>query len=349
MIQNDCFGRIRAMSKKVLLTGDRPTGPLHIGHYIGSLKNRVKMQDDCETFIMVADAQAFTDNFDDIDKVRRNIFEVVCDYLAVGIDPEKSHIFIQSYIPELPELTLYLLNTVSIQRIGHNPTVKSEMKMRGYNESVPAGFYLYPMYQVADITAFGAHFVPVGKDQAPMMELTRDVVKKFNDQFKKDVLVSPEGVYPGLGKTLPGCDGQKMSKSLGNAIYLSDENDEIVKKLKKMKSDPDRKSLEDGGDPEKVVAFSYLDIFHPDQDMVSELKEHYKRGGLPDKDVKEKTTEMLISIIEPIRERRKEFESNQDVVFDIINKGTEAAREKAAKTLDDVKSAMGINYSFMKM
>ena len=197
------------MSKKVLLTGDRPTGPLHMGHYIGSLRNRVKMQEDCETYIMIADAQAFTDNFGDIDKVRRNIFEVVCDYLAVGIDPEKSHIFIQSYIPELPELTLYYLNTVSIQRIGHNPTVKAEMKMRGFNESVPAGFYLYPIFQVADITAFGADYVPVGKDQMPMLELTRDVVRKFNEQFKKEVLVMPEGVYSGLGRTLPGCDGQK--------------------------------------------------------------------------------------------------------------------------------------------
>ncbi len=336
------------MTKKVLLTGDRPTGPLHIGHYIGSLQNRVEMQKKCETYIMIADAQAITDNFGDISKVKNNIFEVTCDYLAVGINPEESNIFVQSYIPELPELTMYYLNTVTIQRIGHNPTVKSEMKMRGYGEGVTAGFYLYPIYQVADITGFGANYVPVGKDQTPMLELTRDVVRRFNEQFNKEVLVMPEGIYPSLDRTLPGTDGQKMSKSLGNAIYLSDENDAIAKKVKKMKSDPDRKSLEDGGDPEKAVAFTYLEIFHPDQDKVSELKDQYRKGGMPDKVIKDLTTDMLIALIEPIRERRRHFEKNPDAVYEVINQGTFAAREKAAKTLCDVKDAMGINYPFLK-
>lgn len=335
--------------RKVILTGDRPTGALHIGHYIGSLKNRVEMQKDCETYIMVADTQAITDNFDDIKKVRDNIFEVVCDYLAVGIDPQYSNIFVQSYIPELPELTQYYLNTVTIQRIGHNPTVKAEMKMRGYTEGVPAGFYLYPIFQVADITAFGAHYVPVGKDQAPMMELTRDVVRRFNELYKKEVLVVPEGVYPGLGKTLPGHDGQKMSKSLNNAIYLSDDDDTIVKKVKKMKSDPNRKSLEDGGDPDQAIAFTYLDIFHPDKAKVEELKDHYRRGGLPDKVVKEETADILVNLIKPIRERRKKYSQNPDAVYDIINKGTEKARAKAAGTLSAVRDAMGINYEFMSV
>lgn len=333
--------------RKVLLTGDRPTGPLHIGHYVGSLKKRVELQKECETYIMVADTQAITDNFDNIDKVRNNIFEVVCDYLAVGIDPELSHIFIQSYIPELPELTQYYLNLVTIQRIGHNPTVKTEMKQRGFSEGVPAGFYLYPIFQVADITAFGAHCVPVGKDQTPMLELTRDVVRKFNELYKKDVLVTPEGIYPELGKNLPGIDNQKMSKSLNNAIYLSDENDAILKKVKKMKSDPNRMSLEDGGDPDKAVAFTYLDLFHPDQAKVEELKDHYRKGGLPDKVVKEETADLLISLIEPIRERRKQFHQNPDGVYEIIAKGTEKAREKASKTLTSVRDAMGINYNFM--
>ncbi len=336
------------MSKKVILSGDRPTGPLHIGHYLGTLKSRVEMQHDYETFIMVADAQAITDNVGDIAKVRNNIFEVVCDYLAVGIDPKISHIFIQSCLPQLPELTMYFLNVVSIQRIGHNPTVKSEMKTRGYTDSVPAGFYLYPIYQVADIVAFGTHVVPVGNDQVPMIELARDVVRNFNEQFNKEVLVLPEVYQPKIGARLPGVDGNKMSKSQGNAIYLSDENDEIIKKIKKMKSDPNRKSLEDPGDPSEAVAFSYLEAFHPDPRRVEELKEHYQRGGMPDKVLKEETAQVLIAFIEPIRERRKEFSSQPDLVYEIIRKGTMAAEAKAAKTLAAVKEAMGINYPFIK-
>lgn len=333
------------MGKKIILTGDRPTGPLHLGHYVGSLLKRCELQGSMETYIMLADAQAITDNFKDINKVRSNILEVTCDYLAVGIDPQKSHIFIQSQLPALPELAMYYLNLVTIERIGHNPTVKQEVKLRGFKEGVPAGFYLYPLYQVADITAFQADVVPVGPDQAPMIELTRDVVKKFNDLYKSDALVMPEAIFPKGEKTLPGLDGQKMSKSLGNAIYLSDENDEIVKKVKKMKSDPNRTSIEQGGDPEKAIAFTYLDYFDPDQAAVSDLKDHYRRGGLPDKVVKERVTEVLTSVITPIRERRKVFHNDPAGVFSILKAGTEAAKAKTARTLSLVKASMGIEYS----
>lgn len=333
------------MSKrKVLLTGDRPTGPLHLGHYVGSLLKRCELQSAMETYIMLADAQAITDNFKDINKVRTNIFEVTCDYLAVGIDPTMSHIFIQSQLPALPELAMYYLNLITIERIGHNPTVKQEVKLRGFKEGVPAGFYLYPIFQAADITAFQANVVPVGPDQAPMMELTRDVVKKFNDLYKTDALVLPEAIYPKNEKTLPGIDGQKMSKSLNNAIYLSDENDEIVKKVKKMKSDPNRTSIEQGGDPNEAIAFTYLDLFDPDQEKVYQLKEHYRKGGLPDKIVKERVTEVLIALIEPIRTRRKTFHSDPAQIFSILKQGTDAARAKASHTLHQVKSAMGIAY-----
>lgn len=332
------------MKKKVILTGDRPTGPLHLGHYVGSLLKRCELQSSMETFIMLADAQAITDNFKDINKVRTNILEVACDYLAVGIDPKKSHIFIQSQLPALPELAMYYLNLVTIERIGHNPTVKQEVKLRGFKEGVPAGFYLYPLYQVADITAFQADIVPVGPDQAPMIELTRDIVRKFNDLYQTNALVMPEAVYPKGEKTLPGLDGQKMSKSLGNAIYLSDENDEIAKKVKKMKSDPSRTSIEMGGDPEKAIAFTYLDTFDRDEHALKTLKEHYQRGGLPDKVVKERVTEILIALIEPIRERRKTYRSDPEQVFAILKAGTQAAQVKTAHTLHLVKTAMGIEY-----
>jgi len=336
------------MSKKVLLTGDRPTGPLHLGHYVGSLKKRLDLQRDLETYVMIADAQAITDNFKDINKVKTNIFEVACDYLAVGIDPAKCSIFIQSQLSELPELAMYFLNLVTIQRIGHNPTVKQEVKSRGFKEGVPAGFYLYPMFQVADITAFQANVVPVGPDQAPMIELTRDIVRKFNDLYKTDALIMPEAIFPQGEKTLPGLDGQKMSKSLNNAIYLSDEVDVIVKKVKKMKSDPNRTSIEQGGDPDKAIAFSYLDAFDPDQKMVLDLKERYRRGGLQDKIVKERVVEVLCSFLDPIREKRKIFRNDPSQVFEILKTGTSAAKEKASNTLHLVKKAMGIDYNFEK-
>ena len=329
--------------KKILLTGDRPTGPLHLGHYIGSLQNRLLLQESCETYIMLADAQALTDNYDDINKVRTNIHEVTCDYLAVGIDPKKSHIFIQSCLPELPEMAMYYMNLVTIQHLGHNPTVKAECKMRGFNEGVPAGFYLYPIYQVADITAFKANIVPVGLDQAPMLELTRDIVRKFNALYKKDLLVVPEALYPKLKGTLPGVDGQKMSKSLGNAIYLSDERETIIAKVKKMKSDPGRLSATDPGDPEKAIAFSYLDVFAPDES----LKEQYRRGAISDKAVKEQVIEVLDAFVAPIRERRKQIHEDRAFIQGVLAEGTQKAQEKTRATLHEMREAMGIDYEWI--
>ena len=330
----------------MLLTGDRPTGALHLGHYIGSLKNRIEFQERCETYIMVADAQALTDNYDDVNKVKNSIYEVVSDYLAVGIDPEKSNIFIQSCVQALPELAMFYMNLVTIQHLGHNPTVKAECKMRGFNEGVPAGFYLYPIYQVADITAFKADIVPVGLDQAPMLELTRDIVRKFNTLYKKEVLVTPEAIYPDLKGALPGVDGQKMSKSLGNAIFLSDEKEAIVAKVKKMKSDPGRLSATDPGDPEKALAFSYLEVFDPEKQFVEELKERYRKGTVSDKEVKERVIDVIDTFIEPIRTRRKQFYADRSHILSIIKKGTERAQSKASETLNEVRAAMGINYTF---
>jgi tryptophanyl-tRNA synthetase len=331
--------------KKVVLTGDRPTGALHLGHYVGSLAKRVELQETCETYIMIADAQALTDNYDDVTKVRVNIHEVVCDYLAVGIDPLKSSIFIQSCIPELPELAMYYMNLVSIQHLGHNPTVKAECRQKGYNESVPAGFYMYPIFQVADITAFKADLVPVGLDQAPMLELTREIVGKFNRLYKKDVLTLPEPLYPSLKGALPGIDGAKMSKSLGNAILLSDELDSIVSKVKKVKSDPGRKSATDPGNPEEALAFAYLEIFDPEVSFVEELKERYRRGSVSDKEVKDRLIEVLDTFIKPIRERRKIYHSDKEAVWKILKEGTDRAKEKAAGTLSEVRLAMGIQYN----
>jgi len=333
------------MKKKILLTGDRPTGPLHIGHYIGSIKNRVEMQSQYETYIMVADSQAITDNFDNIEKVRENVYEVVADYLACGIDPKKASIFLQSQISPLPEITQYLLNVVSINRIGHNPTVKAESKQKGFEESVPAGFYLYPIYQAADIVAFDANVVPVGVDQAPMIELTRDVVKKFNALYG-NVFVEPEGIFPKIDTAVPGIDGNKMSKSLGNAIYLKDSRDEIAKKIKKMKSDSSRTSIDQPGDPEKAIAFTYLDIFDEDKGFVEKLKEDYRRGGLGDKVIKDRVLDVLDAFIAPIRERRKAIFENKSLIEEVIKEGTKVAYQKAQNTLHRQKKAMGLTYDF---
>lgn len=332
------------MKKEIVLTGDRPTGPLHLGHYVGSLKKRIELQESSETYIMIADAQAITDNYDDINKVKTSIHEVVCDYLAVGIDPKKCHIFIQSCVHELPELAMFYMNLVTIQHLGHNPTVKAECKMRGFNEGVPAGFYLYPIFQVADITAFKANLVPVGLDQAPMLELTRDIVRKFNTLYKKEVLVNPKAIYPNLSGALPGIDGQKMSKSLGNAISLGDEKEMIVAKVKKIKSDPGRLSATDPGDPEKALAFSYLDVFDPETAFVETLKERYRSGTVSDKEVKERLIDVLDTFLAPIRERRKQFHQDREGVWSILKEGTHKARHKAAETLFEVRSAMGIDY-----
>ena len=294
---------------------------------------------------MIADAQAITDNYDDINKVKTSIHEVVCDYLAVGIDPKKSHIFIQSCVHELPELAMFYMNLVTIQHLGHNPTVKAECKMRGFNEGVPAGFYLYPIFQVADITAFKADLVPVGLDQAPMLELTRDIVRKFNTIYKKEVLVSPEAIYPNLKGALPGIDGHKMSKSLGNAISLGDEPDVVLKKIRKIQSDPSRTSATAPGDPEKAIAFTYLDVFDPEPQYVEELKDRYRRGTVSDKEVKDRLIEVIEAFLIPIRIKRKMFHSDREGVLDIVKEGTLLAREKAARTLLEVRTAMGINYS----
>lgn len=337
------------MKKKILLTGDRPTGPLHIGHFAGSIKNRVQMQKEFETFIMVADAQAITDNYDNVAKIRENVYEVVADYLACGIDPAQANIFVQSMIPELPELTQYLLNLVSINRIGHNPTVKAESRQKGYEESVPAGFYLYPIFQVADIIAFDANVVPVGRDQAPMLELARDVVGKFNAQYGDNILVEPEALFPEMVINLPGIDGNKMSKSLGNAIYLKDSREEIAKKMKKMKSDPTRMSINDPGDPDKAVAFTYLEIFDKDIEEVKRLKKQYREGGLGDGVIKQRALEVVDAFIAPIRERRKAIISDTALIEKVLAQGTSAAREKSQKTLKRCKEAMGLDYNFLSL
>jgi tryptophanyl-tRNA synthetase len=334
------------MTKKILLTGDRPTGPLHIGHYIGSLKNRALLQQHFESYIMVADAQAITDNYDNINLIKENIYEVVADYLSVGIDPSFCNIFIQSRIGELSELTQYFLNLVSINKIGHNPTVKAECRQKGFNESVPAGFYLYPVYQAADILAFDANVVPVGRDQAPMLELTREIASKFNAGYGKNILVLPEPIFPEIEINLPGIDGNKMSKSLGNAIYLKDTKDEIAKKVKKMKSDPSKLTVDTPGDPEKALAFTYLDLFDKDKDGLSSLKIAYQKGGIGDGAVKERVIEVLNAFITPIREKRAHIIANKALIEKVLRDGEKKALEKASITLKRCKKAMGIDYPF---
>lgn len=332
--------------RKIILTGDRPTGPLHLGHFIGSLKSRVALQDEYESYIMIADAQALTDNFETPQKVADNIYEVALDYLAVGLDPNKCHFFVQSQIPALSELSQYYLNLLSIQRIGHNPTVKAEIKQKGFEESVPAGFYLYPVYQAADITAFGAHVVPVGQDQLPMIELTREIVRKFNTMYKTDVLVEPEAQISKISR-LCGIDGKaKMSKSLGNGIYLKDDIDTFTKKVKKMYTDPGHVNVNDPGKVEGNAVFSYLDAFGQDAVKIQELKEQYSRGGLGDMVVKKYLIEVLEEVFGPIREKRAEFAKDRGQVLQFLKSGTQTARGKANEMLLKVKEAMRINFSY---
>jgi tryptophanyl-tRNA synthetase len=333
---------------KIILTGDRPTGKLHLGHYVGSLHNRVQLQEDPENtlYIMVADQQALTDNADNPKKIQDSLFEVGLDYLAVGLDPSKSTIFIQSQIPQLPELTVYYLNLVTVSRLERNPTVKSEIKEKGFEKSLPAGFLVYPVSQAADITAFKATHVPVGDDQKPMLEQAREVVRDFNRIYDTDALVEPELMLPPKGRgRLVGIDGRgKMSKSLNNGIYLSDSADEVEKKVMKMYTDPNHIRVEDPGQVEGNVVFTYLDIFDPDKEKVAELKEHYQRGGLGDVKIKRYLVDVLQNVLEPIRARRAEYENDRGYVLDMLKQGSEQAERVAAKTLDDVKSAMGINY-----
>lgn len=340
------------------MTGDRPTGKLHLGHYVGSLKRRVELQnsgDFDKIFVMIADAQALTDNADNPEKVRQNIIEVALDYLSVGLDPAKTTIFIQSQVPELAELAFYYMNLVTVSRVQRNPTVKTEIKMRNFEQSIPVGFFCYPVSQASDITAFKATTVPVGDDQAPMIELTREIVNRFNNVYG-ETLVEPEIMLPTneVCMRLPGTDGKaKMSKSLGNCIYLSDSPKEVAKKVKSMYTDPEHLNVEDPGHLEGNCPFIYLDAFCTDEHFakylpeyknLQELKDHYTRGGLGDGTVKKFLIKVLEEELEPIRERRKAFEQNIPAVYDILKKGSMAAREVAAATLEDVRRAMRINY-----
>ena len=333
--------------KKTILTGDRPTGKLHLGHYTGSLKNRVALQnqDKYNMFIMIADQQALTDNAKNPKKIVDSLLEVTMDYISVGLDPAKTNLFIQSQIPELAELTVYYLNLVTVARLQRNPTVKSEIQQKGFGESIPAGFFVYPVSQVADITAFKADLVPVGNDQKPMIEQAREVVRSFNNIYG-EVLVEPEGMYPeGIEGRLPGLDGKaKMSKSLGNAIYLSDEADVVQKKVMSMFTDPNHIRVEDPGCVENNAVFTYLDAFCKDKDTLEEMKAHYRRGGLGDVKVKRYLNDILQAELEPIRARRKELEKNKDYLYEVLRKGSDNARAVAAQTLSEVRDAMGIEY-----
>ncbi|RHT96399.1 tryptophan--tRNA ligase [Clostridium sp. AM27-31LB] len=344
--------------KQIILTGDRPTGKLHVGHYVGSLKERVKLQNSGkfdEIYIMIADAQALTDNAEHPEKVRQNIIQVALDYLACGLDPDKSTIFIQSMVPELTELTFYYMNLVTVSRVQRNPTVKAEIKMRNFEASIPVGFFCYPISQAADITAFRATTVPVGEDQMPMIEQCKEIVHKFNSVYG-ETLTDPKIVLPDNEACLrlPGIDGKaKMSKSLGNCIYLSDEAKDIKTKVMSMYTDPNHIRVEDPGQVDGNPVFIYLDAFCkpeyfeeflPDYNNLDELKDNYKRGGLGDVKVKKFLNNVMQAELEPIRERRKSWEKRLPDVYDILRKGSEIAEKKAAETLSDVKKAMQIDY-----
>lgn len=343
---------------KIILTGDRPTGKLHIGHYVGSLRRRVELQNSGEfdkIFIMIADAQALTDNADNPEKVRQNIIEVALDYLACGLDPAKSTLFIQSQVPELTELAFYYMNLVTVSRLQRNPTVKTEIQMRNFETSIPVGFFTYPISQAADITAFKATTVPVGEDQAPMIEQTNEIVRRFNGIYG-ETLVEPKILLPQNAACLrlPGIDGKaKMSKSLGNCIYLSEEAADLTKKVKGMFTDPNHIRVEDPGKIEGNVVFTYLDAFckdeyfpkyWPDYNNLQEVKDHYMRGGLGDMKVKKFLNAVLEEELSPIRERRKEFQKDIPYVYQILKEGSEKAREVAAQTLAEVRAAMKIDY-----
>ncbi|NDC37965.1 MAG: tryptophan--tRNA ligase [Proteobacteria bacterium] len=331
-------------AQDIILTGDRPTGPLHLGHYHGSLKARVRYQHDCRQYILVADVQALTDNAENPEKVRSNVLEVMLDYLAVGIDPNVSTIYIASAVPETAELTLYYMNLVNLGRLQRNPTVKTEMKQKGFDEGVPVGFVTYPINQAADISQFKATIVPVGEDQVPMIEQTNDIVRNFNRIYKCAVLRECKALVP-TGGLLPGIDGSaKMSKSLGNAVYLSDDEKTVAQKIKMMFTDPKHLRMEDPGTVEGNVVFSYLDAFDPDTAKVEELKAHYRRGGLGDGVVKQRLREVLEEFLKPIRARRAEFAADKGEVLRLLKVGTERARAVAAQTLKEAKEAMGINY-----
>lgn len=330
-------------TKPIILTGDRPTGQLHLGHYVGSLENRVNLQETHNQFVMIADMQALTDNADNPEKVRSNVIEVAMDYLAVGIDPSKTTLFIQSAIPELSELTMLYLNLVTVARLQRNPTVKSEMQQKGYGADVPAGFLMYPVSQAADITAFKASVVPVGEDQLPVIEQTNEIVRKFNSIYG-DVLVEAKGLLSQHTR-LAGLDGKaKMSKSLGNCIYLGDDADTLKKKVFSMFTDPDHIRVEDPGKVDGNMVFSYLDVFGENKNEINEMKDHYKRGGLGDMKVKRYLLDVLETKFAPIRNKRIELSSDKGMVMEIIRQGSISAQKIAAQTLAEVRKAIGIQY-----
>ncbi len=343
---------------KIILTGDRPTGKLHLGHYVGSLRRRVELQNAGKyekMFVFMADVQALTDNADNPEKIRQNIIEVALDYLSAGLDPEKCTIFIQSHIPELAELTTYLMNLITVSRVERNPTVKTEIKMRNFEANIPLGFFCYPVSQAADITLFKANIVPAGEDQKPMIEITRELVRRFNGTYG-DVLVEPDIMLPEneTSRRLPGTDGkEKMSKSLGNCIYLSDDADTVWQKVRSMFTDPNHLNVSDPGTVEGNAVFTYLDAFSNDEDFakylpdyqnLDEMKDHYRRGGLGDMKCKKLLNSILNEMLEPIRQRRHELEQDIPEIYNILRKGTEKARETAVKTMDEVRNAMKINY-----
>ncbi len=332
-------------SNDIILTGDRTTGQLHLGHYVGSLRNRVILQERCQQFLLLADAQALTDNMGNYLKVRDNVLQVALDYLAVGIDPAKSTIFIQSLVPELMELASYYLNLVTVSRLERNPTIKDEIKLRGYERDIPAGFLTYPAAQAADITAFKATIVPVGADQIPMIEQTNEIARRFNSSVGREVLVEARAVVPTAGARLPGIDGKaKMSKSLGNALPLSASPDEISHAVKMMYTDANHLRVDDPGQVEGNVVFAYLDAFEPDSALVADLKARYQRGGLGDSVIKKQLEERLQTLLAPIRARREHYAQDPAQVMALLKEGTYKARAVAAQTLAEVKAAMGLNY-----
>jgi len=331
------------IKQKIILTGDRPTGPLHLGHFVGSLENRVKLQKEYKQYIMIADVQALTDNAENPKKIQKNIYELILDYLSVGIDPKINTIFIQSMVPELTELTIYFLNLVTLPRLQRNPTVKQEIKEKKFSTNVSAGFLMYPISQAADITAFKANLVPVGEDQLPMIEQTSEIVKKFNKYYGK-ILIEPKALISKTAR-LPGTDGKnKMSKSLNNAIYLSDSSSVVKEKIMKMFTDPKHIHINDPGKIKGNPVFSYLDAFAQDKKMVEEMKTHYQKGGLGDVEVKQKLITVLEEFLRSIRVRRKELEKDNTAIIKILEKGAIDARKVAVQTLNEVRNAIGINY-----
>lgn len=334
----------QATQKPVILTGDRPTGPLHLGHYVGSLANRVKLQETYKQFLIIADTQALTDNFENPSLVHDNVVEVALDYLAAGLDPAKNTFFIQSCVPQLYELTVHFLNLVTVSRLERNPTIKEEIKQKDFERSLPAGFLTYPISQAADILAFKADLVPVGEDQNPMIEQTNEIARRFNQIYGVECLKDVKGLIGSVGR-LPGVDGKgKMSKSSGNAIYLSDTTDVLKKKVQMMYTDPNHLRVEDPGQVEGNVVFMFLDFFDPDKAGLEAMKDHYRRGGLGDSKVKARLVEVLDTMLKPMRERRAEYAKDKAAVMKILGDGTEAAKEVAAGTLREVRAAMKLDY-----